>query len=138
MIEKWKESVYSGRGFGALMKDFSKAFDFLHHGLLIAKLEAYGFDVKSVKLIQTKNKGLKGLRVNPLTTNVSIIKNQSVDLLYKSTDWFLYDGNIGRFSVNAYSSWKIFFMVFHRDQTLVRLFSISFCVICFISWKASQ
>ena len=52
MIEKWKESVYSGGGFGALMKDFSKASDFLHHGLLIAKSEAYGFNVKSVKLIQ--------------------------------------------------------------------------------------
>ena len=52
MIEKWKESAYSGRGFGALMKDFSKASDFLHHGLLIAKFEACGFDIKSVKLIQ--------------------------------------------------------------------------------------
>ena len=26
-------------------------------------------------------------------------RNQSVDLLYKSTDWFLYDGNIGRYRV---------------------------------------
>ena len=59
MIEKWKESVDSGGAFGALMTDLSKAFDCLHHELLIAKLDAYGFDIKSVKLIQTENKGLK-------------------------------------------------------------------------------
>ena len=52
MIEKWKESVDSGRVFGALMTDLSKVFDCLHHELLIAKLDAYGFDIKSVKLIQ--------------------------------------------------------------------------------------
>ena len=33
----------------------------------------------------------KSTEVNPLTT-----KNQSVDFQSKSTDWFLYDGNIGR------------------------------------------
>ena len=27
-------------------------------------------------------------------------KNKSIDLLYKSTDWFLYYGNIGRYRVN--------------------------------------
>ena len=51
MIEKWKESVDSGGAFGALMTDLSEAFDCLHHELLIAKLDAYGFDIKSVKLI---------------------------------------------------------------------------------------
>ena len=47
-----KESVDSGGAFGALMTDLSKAFDCLHHELLIAKPDAYGFDIKSVKLIQ--------------------------------------------------------------------------------------
>ena len=63
MIEKWKESVDNGRAFGALMTDLSKAFDYLHNGLLIAKLDAYGYDIKLVKLIQntfqTEKKGLK-------------------------------------------------------------------------------
>ena len=52
MVEKWKESADSGGAFGALMTDLSKAFDCLHHELLIAKLDACGFDIKSVKLIQ--------------------------------------------------------------------------------------
>ena len=52
MIQKWKESVDNGGVFGAIMTDLSKAFDCLHHELLITKLDAYGFDIKSVKLIQ--------------------------------------------------------------------------------------
>ena len=58
-----KESVDNGGAFGALMTDPSKAFDWLHHGLLIAKLDTYGFDIKSVKLIQqylsNKKQGVK-------------------------------------------------------------------------------
>ena len=52
MIEKWKEIVDSSGAFGALTTDLSKGFDCLHHELLIAKVDAYGFDTKSVKLIQ--------------------------------------------------------------------------------------
>ena len=32
--------------------------------------------------------------VNPLTANVPSYRKQSVDLLCKSTDWFLYDGTL--------------------------------------------
>ena len=52
MIEKWKESVDNGGALGALMTDLSKAFDCLLHELLVTKLGAYRFDIKSVKLIQ--------------------------------------------------------------------------------------
>ena len=56
MIEKWKESVDNGGTFGALMTDLSKAFDCLHHELLIAKLDAYGFDLEINSAIPFKQK----------------------------------------------------------------------------------
>ena len=43
----------SGGASGALLTDLSKAFDCLCHELLIAKLAAYGFDDKSLKLINS-------------------------------------------------------------------------------------
>ena len=48
LIEKWKKSVDNGGAFGALLTDLSKAFDCLPHELLIAKLDAYGFDKSSL------------------------------------------------------------------------------------------
>ena len=41
IIEKWKESVYNRGTCGALLTGPSKAFDFISHELLIAKLSAY-------------------------------------------------------------------------------------------------
>ena len=43
MLEKWKKALDKRKIAGALLTDLSKAFDCLHHELLIAKLEAYGF-----------------------------------------------------------------------------------------------
>ena len=51
LIEKWKQAVDNGGAFGALMTDLSKAFDCLSHELLLAKLHAYGFDKKSLNLV---------------------------------------------------------------------------------------
>ena len=51
MIEKWRESLDQGGAYGALLTDFSKAFDCLPHELIIAKLYAYGVDMPSLKLI---------------------------------------------------------------------------------------
>ena len=53
LIEKWEKSVDNGGAFGALLTDLSKAFDCLPHELLIAKLDAYGFDKSSLKLIHS-------------------------------------------------------------------------------------
>ena len=51
MLDSWKKAMDSGNLAGALLTDLSKAFDCLNHKLLIAKLEAYGFDQSSLNYI---------------------------------------------------------------------------------------
>ena len=53
MLEKWKSSVDKGKAFGVLLTDLSKAFDCLSHELIIAKLNAYGFSLSALKLMQS-------------------------------------------------------------------------------------
>ena len=53
LIEKWEKSVDNDGVFGALFTDLSKAFDCLSHELLIAKLDAYGFDKNALKLVNS-------------------------------------------------------------------------------------
>ena len=53
MFEKWNENLDKGKECGALCVDLSKAFDCLQHDLLLANLNAYGFDYKSLKLISS-------------------------------------------------------------------------------------
>ena len=50
MIEKWRRALDNGENIGALLTDLSKAFDCIDHGLLIAKLSAYGLDRNATKL----------------------------------------------------------------------------------------
>ena len=52
LTEKWKSAIDKGKSFGALPTDLSKAFDYLPHELLIAKLHAYGFSLTTLSLVR--------------------------------------------------------------------------------------
>ena len=53
MLEKLRTSLDKKKNFGVLLTDLSKAFACLNHELLRAKLNSYGFDHNSIKLIQS-------------------------------------------------------------------------------------
>ena len=49
MTETWRKCLDENKIVGATLMDLSKAFDCLNHDLLVAKLEAYGLDTKTLK-----------------------------------------------------------------------------------------
>ena len=53
MLEKWKSAVGNKRNVGAFLTDLSKAFDCFPHELLLAKLNAYGFSLPALRLVQS-------------------------------------------------------------------------------------
>ena len=52
MIEKMKEALDKNKVCAAVLTDLSKAFDCLKH-LFVAKLHAFGFDYKSLRVMYT-------------------------------------------------------------------------------------
>ena len=59
MIEDWRDALDRGLTVGIIAIDLSKAFDCMPHGLLLAKLFAYGFDFEACKLMQSYIMGRK-------------------------------------------------------------------------------
>ena len=53
MIESWRTWQNKGQKVGAIIMDLSKAFGTLNHKLLFKKLQAYGFDKKSLSFIES-------------------------------------------------------------------------------------
>ena len=52
-VEDWKLSMDQGKHTGCVLIDLSKAFDALIHGLLLAKLNAYGFSISACELLKS-------------------------------------------------------------------------------------
>ena len=65
MLEKWKEALDKGNFVDAVFMDLSKALDTLKHDLPIAKREAYGLSLNSLKYIRSYlNQHLQRTSVN--------------------------------------------------------------------------
>jgi hypothetical protein len=52
MIGQWHQCLDRSGNVGAILMDLSKAFDCIDHNLLIAKLSAYGLEIKSLSLVK--------------------------------------------------------------------------------------
>ena len=59
MIKKWLRSIDESDHAGTLLTDLSKAFDYIDHELLIAKLDAYRYDKNFLYFINSHLKGWK-------------------------------------------------------------------------------
>ena len=53
VLEKWKSATDNKMSFGALLTGLSKAFDCLSHELLIATLNAYGFNMLALRFVHS-------------------------------------------------------------------------------------
>ena len=51
MLERWKQATDKGEYISVMYMDFSKAFDTINHGFLLAKLRAYGFSTSDLNLL---------------------------------------------------------------------------------------
>ena len=75
MLETWRRSVDQGKVFGTLLTDLSKACDYLDHEFLTAKLNAYGFSLSALQLINhyLSNKKPRAKIKNTYSTWLDII-----------------------------------------------------------------
>ena len=70
LLEELKHNLDNNYIVGAILMDLSKAFDCIHHDLLMAKMEAYGFDEYTRKYIYSYLKGRRQcVRINGVHSN---------------------------------------------------------------------
>ena len=76
LVEKCPE-VLDKRGYaGILLTDLSKAFDCINHELLIAKLHAYGFSLKTLTFIQSYlTNRIQKVKINSLFSEHSNVES---------------------------------------------------------------
>ena len=51
MLKKWKRALDKEENMSAIFMDLSKAFDTINHGLILAKLKAYGFSKQALSFM---------------------------------------------------------------------------------------
>ena len=51
LLERWKQAVDEGEYISVMYMDFSKAFDTINYGLLLAKVRAYGLSASALNLL---------------------------------------------------------------------------------------
>ena len=73
-LENWRHAVDNNKHVGCILIDLSKAFDCLPHGLLIAKLYAYGLSIESCELV------LNYLRERKQTVKLGNIRSEWLNL----------------------------------------------------------
>lgn len=83
LTEHWRQSLDNGKCVGTVAMDLSKAFDSMPHGLLIAKLHAYGFSRNACQLI-----------VNYLRN-----RRQRVKVMDQNSDWLTINRGVPQGSV---------------------------------------
>ena len=98
LIEKWKQ-IKQNKGHGAaLIMDLSKAFDTIHHELLLAKLQAYGFTRESLLIL-----------FSYFSDHWQHVKtDSSFNSWSKLTQEFPQEAVLGPFLFNIYFKWFIF------------------------------
>ena len=76
MIEQWKKALDKNDNAAAVLTDLSKAFDYINHELMIAKLQAYGFSHSALTYVYSylKNR-LQRTKVNNSFSSWSIINS---------------------------------------------------------------
>ena len=76
MVETVRKTCANQGVFAAVMADLSKAFDCISHELLIAKINAYGFDETSLKVI------ISYLKNRTQTTKVGSSFSELLHIIY--------------------------------------------------------
>ena len=59
LLEEWREKLDKNFIVGEVLMDLSKAFGWIIHDLILAKLAAYGIETETLKLIYSYLKGRK-------------------------------------------------------------------------------
>ena len=83
LTEDWRQALDNGNTVGAVAIDLSKAFDCMPHGLLIAKMHAYGFNLGVCNLLKSylvdrKQRVKIGETQSEWTTNIKGVPQGSI------------------------------------------------------------